>query len=79
MKVLFFAQAARLAGCSETDMQVEEPVAAEEFWPRLVAAYPTLGPLRPQLRLARDSEFIPWTDQIANHHEIALIPPVSGG
>ena len=79
MKVLFFAQAARLAGCSETEMILTEPTTAEAFWTRLVAAYPALGPLRPQLRLARDSEFIAWTDPIENRHEIALIPPVSGG
>ena len=79
MKVLFFAQAARLAGCSEMETHLEGAITAGEFWTRLIARYPTLEPLRPQLRLARDSEFIEWTDQIQDHHEVALIPPVSGG
>lgn len=79
MKVLFFAQAAQAAGCAELDLPVASPVCGEELWGRLVARCPGLAPLRPQMRLARDCEFIGWQESVSEGQEVALIPPVSGG
>jgi molybdopterin converting factor small subunit len=38
-----------------------------------------LRPFKSHTRLARDCEYVPWDSLLENHHEVALIPPVSGG
>lgn len=45
---------------------------------RLVETYPDLGKLR-SLAVAVDQEYAEDTDALGPDHEVALIPPVSGG
>lgn len=79
MKILFFSQAAELAGCREVQWESAQPVSVDEFWRRLLLHYPELADLRSQCRLAVDQVYIGRHAMIDGCAEVAIIPPVSGG
>ncbi|MCU0793885.1 MAG: MoaD/ThiS family protein [Opitutaceae bacterium] len=79
MRVLYFAQARRLAGTDREEFPVPSTLSTDAFWALLLARHPALAPLRPVTRLARDEAFLPADATLAPDDEIALIPPVSGG
>lgn len=79
MKLLCFAHVAGVTGCRELVLGPPQPGTGEAMWTELTRRYPAIEPLRPQLRLARNGEFVPWEAALAETDELALIPPVSGG
>lgn len=79
MKILFFAQLVQATGKAELELAIDQPISGDELWRRLSRDYPALGAFKSHTRLARDCEYVPWDSLLENHHEVALIPPVSGG
>ncbi len=79
MKVIFFAQSRQAAGCAGSQLPAEHPLTANEFWDRLIAAYPGLAPLRKTSRLARNETYLDSDALLHPGDEIAVIPAVSGG
>jgi len=79
MKILFFAMAREAAGCASDELQVPEPIAADEVWAALIAKYPALAPLRGVARLSRNDEYADADARFADADVVAVIPPVSGG
>ncbi len=77
MKVIFFAQSRVAAGCGEFVLKAEQALSQDEFWQRLIAAFPMLE--RKGTRLARREEYLQPHEVIEPGDEIAVIPPVSGG
>ncbi len=79
MKVLYFAQAAQIAGSREEIWSVEGPIQLTEFWQEVLRRHPGLETVRPTARVARNHAFANLTDTLLPDDEIAIIPPVSGG
>ena len=77
--VRFFAAARERARVTEHRLELPGPATVEDVSRALVAAFPALGPLMPQLRVAVDEEFAQVTDVVPDGAEVALIPPVAGG
>ncbi len=79
MRILLFAHLQDVAGRSEIELALGEPVDGAEIWRRLLAVCPALGRFRGSVRLARNCEYVGPEAQFSDADELALIPPVSGG
>lgn len=79
VRVLFFAQAAALAGSGSCLWPISEAQGAQVFWVWLLGLHPELSALRSVCRLARNGEYLQQDGLIFPGDELAVIPPVSGG
>jgi len=79
MKVLYFAQAASLAGCGEEEWPNAEIRSLDDFWAEAIRRHPGLSALRAQCRVASGHQYVGHEDSLYKSEEVAVIPPVSGG
>lgn len=79
MKVLYFAQAASLAGCREEEWTTPGIRSLEDFWAEAIHRHPRLSALRGQCRVASGNKYVESGDSLQENEEVAVIPPVSGG
>jgi len=79
MRVLYFAQAAEIAGCREETWQVMRALSAGEFWAEAIKRHHGLREMELLCRLAVDQKLLESGSTIAPHSEVAVLPPVSGG
>jgi molybdopterin converting factor subunit 1 len=79
MKILFFAQAAQLAGTREEQWEIPSPISPDQFWEELERRHSGTGSLRASCRLARNCEYLSQEGCLHPGDEVAIIPPVSGG
>lgn len=75
---LFAALKDRL-GRSELSLTVPAGARAADLLMAAGAAHPELAPLLGGVRVAVDQAFVGPEHPLAEHQEIALLPPVSGG
>ena len=73
--VLTFAQTKTQLGFSEKDVESEPTETPRQIFQRIA---PQFAPGK-SIRVAVNQEYADWDTPIGNAHEIALIPPVSGG
>ena len=78
MRIVFCAHLKDLTGRAEIQLPLGE-VDSDGLWQHLLAAQPSLAPLRGNIRLARNWEFAEPNTRFTDADEVALIPPVSGG
>ena len=79
LKIKLFAAAAQTINNDHVRVVCETPLTISALKPLLIAQHPALEPILPYCRFAVDHEFIPVEYAITADHELALIPPVSGG
>ncbi|QDT11598.1 MoaD/ThiS family protein [Stieleria marina] len=79
VKVLLFAAAKEAAGCDSISVEVPDDASAGEVADALAGVLPSIVDLMPSCRLAIDNEYVGRDTIVSAGHEIALIPPVSGG
>jgi molybdopterin converting factor subunit 1 len=79
LRVLYFAQARKDAGCSEATMALDGPITQEQFWAMQISGLPALAAHEKSARLARNGTYMAPCELIQPDDEIAVIPPVSGG
>jgi molybdopterin converting factor subunit 1 len=79
MKVLFFSQARRIAGCTETQLDIGDGVDIDGLWAIFLREHPGLAAIRDQTRIAQNGRFADAHARFSSDDEVALIPPVSGG
>lgn len=79
LRVLFFSTARLAVGGAEIQIPCLHFLDENGLWIELLSAYPELTKLRPQLRLARNGEFVRGGEIFKPGDEVAVIPPVSGG
>jgi molybdopterin converting factor small subunit len=79
LRVLLFAAARDRVGADVVTIDVEAPTTAAAVLSALGDRFPDLAPLLPSCRLAVDQSFVAPGHAVYPHHELALIPPVSGG
>jgi molybdopterin synthase catalytic subunit/molybdopterin converting factor small subunit len=77
--VRLFAMQRELAGTRQVDLELPADATIEDAWAALVERVPALSPGRPAVRFARNGEYAPATEGLADGDELACIPPVSGG
>ena len=79
MRILYFAQARLTTGRSEEAVFSSEPMTAESFWKLLIQKHPSLLPLQPSCRIAKNGSFLQPGQKLDPQDEVAVLPPVSGG
>jgi molybdopterin converting factor subunit 1 len=79
IRVRLFAMQRELAGAREVSLELPEGATIEDAWAALVERFPPIAPGRAALRFARNSEYAPPEEPLADGDEVACIPPVSGG
>lgn len=81
VKVLFFARARELAGCSEATLSVPRGAATSALPALLLQAYPKLDQVLSSCLLSLNLDYVdadaPRPLQAGD--EIGVIPPISGG
>ncbi|KAI4469114.1 molybdopterin synthase related [Holotrichia oblita] len=79
VKILFFAKARELAGCSEATLNVEESILYGDLLEIIVKTY-SLEDIRNNVILAVNEEYSDTSERILlkTGDEIAIIPPISG-
>lgn len=76
IKILAFSTAKQVLGFSERAVEVESGDTVESLVNRIT---PDARKRCGLARVALDEEFADWSDPVAGHQELAIIPPVSGG
>lgn len=79
MRVLYFAQARLATGRSEEQLSPSQSLKAKEFEKLLTDKYPSLQPLLPACRLAKNGRFLQPDETLDPPDEVAILPPMSGG
>ena len=79
LKVLFFGQLKDIAGRSEDSVELPEGSRVEDVFAHYASAHPRLRELAGSIVVARNQQFTPGTQSVADGDEIAFLPPVSGG
>ena len=77
--MLAFAGARDVLGASELSVDLDAPCTAARLLDELCARHPGLAPYRKALRMAVNSSYVGWGDEVRPGDEVALIPPVAGG
>jgi len=79
VRVLYFAQARLATGRSEEQLSTSQSLKAEGLEKLLTDKYPSLQPLLPACRLAKNGRFLQPDDTLDPQDEVAILPPMSGG
>jgi molybdopterin converting factor subunit 1 len=77
--VRLFARAKDLAGTDAVTVVLPPRATVAELRNRIALDYPALARLLERSALAVDEEFAQDAMELKGNHEIALLPPVSGG
>jgi len=83
VKVLFFAKARELVNLEEQEIVLMgKKITAKELKEEIFKSFPVLLPIANNVILAVNHQYVESEDleiEIKNGHEIAIIPPLSGG
>lgn len=79
IEVLMFAAAREAAGTEKINIEVADGACAGDVMDAIGKRLPELADLLPSCRLAIDNSYVARDSLFCSEHEIALIPPVSGG
>jgi molybdopterin converting factor subunit 1 len=77
--VLCFARLGDLAGTRETAFELPAGATVQDAWNALVAARPAAAAMAGSISCAVNAEFAAMGALLADHDEVAFLPPVSGG
>ncbi|HXJ43071.1 MAG TPA: molybdopterin converting factor subunit 1 [Bryobacteraceae bacterium] len=79
IKVLFFGQLKDVCGRSEDQLELPQGATVRSVFDHYAVQFPRLTGLAKSIVMARNHEFAPPSDLLADGDEVALLPPVSGG
>ena len=79
IKVLFFGQLKDICGHAEARLELPEGATVKHVFDHYATLYPRLAGLAGSTVLARNQEFAPGSEPLADGDDVALLPPVSGG
>jgi len=79
LKIKLFAAAAQVVDNDHVRIACEIPVTIQALKLLLVEQHPSLESILPYCRFAVNHEFVLDEYAVTVDHELALIPPVSGG
>lgn len=76
---MFFVQVRDFTGCDHVEIELGQPVVADELWEILEKKFSGISKFRSSTRLARNFSYARNEQTFANEDEVALLSPVSGG
>ena len=79
VRVLFFGVLKDLAGCAEDTLEVQVGATVGDVFEHYSQRFETLRGKRSSILFARNQEFAQPGALLADHDEVAFLPPVSGG
>jgi molybdopterin synthase catalytic subunit len=79
VKVLFFGILKELTGLAEDTAEVPSGTTVSGLFTNYSRRFETLDAARPSILFARNQEFVGPEALLAEHDEVAFLPPVSGG
>lgn len=79
IKVLFFGLLKDLRGGSEDTLELPEGAVVRAVFDHYAGLLPRLGEMAGSIVMARNQEFAPPGEALADGDEVAFLPPVSGG
>lgn len=79
VRVRLFARARDLAGVDRCELLCAPGVTVGDVRQQLLATYPALASVAPQLLAAINSDYATESQHVPPHAEVAFFPPVSGG
>lgn len=79
VRVLAFARLRELLGAAETPLVLANGATAQSAWNTLAQRAPTIVPLGPSTRFARNGKIVAGDEVLHDGDELALLPPVGGG
>ncbi len=79
VRVRFFASVREKLRCSEATCALPAGATVGDLLDQLCQNYPPLTAVRRALRVAVNQEYTDVDHVLSENHEVALIPPVSGG
>jgi molybdopterin converting factor small subunit len=77
--VLAFARARELLGEGIFGLDIPDRGTVQEVWNAAVKRAPALENLAGSIRIARNGRIVPFTEQLHDDDEVALLPPAGGG
>jgi molybdopterin converting factor subunit 1 len=79
VRVLFFGILKDLTGLTEDAADVPAGATVSDLFATYARRFETLEAARPSILFARNQEFVSPGTILAEHDEVAFLPPVSGG
>ncbi|KAF2347580.1 Molybdopterin synthase sulfur carrier subunit [Trinorchestia longiramus] len=82
VKLVFFAAARELSGCSESEINLSTPTTAKKLFSEVLNKLPELQKIEKNVMVAINQVYIDDdTNQVSLRagDEVAFIPPISGG
>lgn len=79
VEVRFFASLAETTGCSVESVELEAASDVRALWELLVRRHPGLADVGFRPMVACDRVYADWDRSLDGVHEVAFLPPVSGG
>jgi MoaE-MoaD fusion protein len=79
VKVLFFGLLKDICGAAEARLDLPAGATAGSVFEHYATVFPKLRAMASSIVLARNHEFAPAGEPLAEGDEVALLPPVSGG
>lgn len=79
IKVLFFAGARSLTGCSAYECELADGSRLIELSELIYSVFPKLSSIRSTLLWAVNGQYSDMDQLLADQNEVACFPPVSGG
>lgn len=79
VKVLFFGILRDLTGLAEDAIEVTPGTCVSDLFETYARRFETLEAARSSILFARNLEFVNPSTVLAEHDEVAFLPPVSGG
>ena len=79
IRILYFAQAARLAGCANEEFEYEQGLNLARLRETVLRRHPALSDLASSLRWAVAEQFAEPDAPLSPGDTVAVLPPFSGG
>jgi len=79
LRVLLFAKLRDVVGAESVAVELAPGATIAALRQRLAATHPTLAPLLERCAIAVNHDFVEDSHPLTEGHEVAIIPPVSGG
>ena len=79
VQVRFFASLVERAGGSRESVEIEPSTDVQALWQMLIERHPSLAEVGFRPLVACDCVYADWDRVLDGVHEVAFLPPVSGG
>ena len=79
VKIVYFARARECAGIAQEELELTQPVSAQEVLSRVMTIHPGLADIEQSLSLLVNGKWVSKETELKEGDRLALLPPVGGG